>query len=132
LVVSLWNKKYSHNYHWIYDPDLEKEYHREFFISNYSIFSKKNVLYTETNKKRWPGKNIKWKNGKRPVFEYINKVAYPIPLIGNTTAINCILEYYKKFSLFGVGRWGQWKYYNADACILEAMILSDSILGKIK
>jgi hypothetical protein len=78
-------------------------------------------MYTETNLTRWPGSETSWSNGKKPIFEHINSVAYPVPVVGHSKAISSILEYYERQNLFGVGRWGQWQYFNSDVCILEAM-----------
>jgi protoporphyrinogen oxidase len=121
LVVSLWETPYNHDWHWLYIPDLEKENHREFFINNFAPHSNRAGIYTETNLKRWPGKNKPWRNGLRPIAEFITPAAYPIPTIGHTASIANILKYYEKQNLFGLGRWGQWQYFNGDVCILEAM-----------
>jgi UDP-galactopyranose mutase len=83
-------------------------------------------MYTETNVKRWNGSDAVWSNGEKPIFEHLNQVAYPIPVLGHASAINNILSYYKPKNLFGVGRWGQWQYLNSDVCIWEAMKFVDS------
>lgn len=127
LVVSLWKENITHNWHWLYDPNLNRENHREFYIKNFSETSNKDYIYTETNLKRWPGKGKFKRDKKYPIFEFINKEAYPIPIIGHTKAIDKILSFYKKKKLFGVGRWGQWKYLNADVCIKEAMNFVNNI-----
>lgn len=121
LVVSLWEEDFTHNWHWLYDPSLSMPNHREFYVNNFSASSKKNGMYTETNLKRWPGKGCYKRNGHNPVYEYVNKNAYPIPVIGHTQAIKELLSFYEKLKLYGVGRWGQWQYLNADACIKEAI-----------
>ena len=121
VVVSLWEKDYDHDWHWCYDPNLEVEHHREFYIHNFAPHSSSNGMYTETNIKRWSGSESLWSNGKRPIYEYINPVAYPIPVKGHSWAIKHILNYYESQNLFGVGRWGQWQYLNSDVCIWEAI-----------
>jgi len=123
LVVSLWEKEYDHNWHWVYEPNKDVEYHREFYVHNFAPHSKKTTMYTETNIKRWPGENdwVCAGENSKPVVEFINQAAYPVPVIGHADAIKTILDYYKKDKLYGVGRWGQWQYLNADACIMEAM-----------
>lgn len=127
IVVSLWEQKYSHDWHWCYDPNLNLEYHREFYIHNFAPHSQSDGMYTETNVKRWPGENKTWSNAFKPTYEYMNEVAYPIPVIGHSQAIKNILRYYKDKNLFGVGRWGQWQYFNSDVCIWEAMKFVESI-----
>ncbi|NCR71001.1 MAG: NAD(P)-binding protein [Microcystis aeruginosa LG13-12] len=121
IVVSLWEQEYNHDWHWCYDPDLSLEYHREFFIHNFAPHSLSTGMYTETNLTRWPGSETSWSNGKKPIVEHINAVAYPVPVVGHSKAISTILEHYEIQNLFGVGRWGQWQYFNSDVCILEAM-----------
>lgn len=121
IVISLWEKNYNNNWHWCYIPDMDIPYHREFYIKNFSPSSKANSVYTETNISYWSNCNKFSKRNKEPIFEHINKYAYPIPLLGSQDSINEILNYYKKLRIFGVGRWGQWQYFNADVCILEAM-----------
>lgn len=127
IVVSLWQNSYGHNYHWLYDPDMNYEPHREFFINNFAPHSIKDWYYTETNLKRWPGINKNWKNGQQPFYEHSNEFAYPIPSIGRKQSIHTILEYFRKIGIFGLGRWGQWEYFNADVCILEAMKLFNEL-----
>jgi protoporphyrinogen oxidase len=121
VVVSLWEKNYDHDWHWCYDPNLELEYHREFYIHNFAPHSLSNGMYTETNIKRWAGSESLWSNGERPIYEYINPFAYPIPIKGHSWAIKHILNHYESQNLFGVGRWGQWQYLNSDVCIWEAI-----------
>ncbi|MDJ1168118.1 FAD-dependent oxidoreductase [Roseofilum sp. BLCC_M154] len=129
IVVSLWEQEYNHDWHWCYDPSLEKEFHREFYINNFAPHSQNNGMYTETNLKRWPGIGKSWNNGKQPIYEYNNELAYPIPVLGHSKAIQKILSVYKSQNMFGVGRWGQWQYFNSDVCIWEAMKFVDFLTG---
>ncbi len=132
IIVSLWQKSYTHNYHWLYDPDMNYEPHREFYIHNFSPDSNKDGYYTETNLKRWPGNHKIWKNGLKPFYEHYNEFAYPVPSIGRSESINKILNYFREIGIFGLGRWGQWEYFNADVCILEAMKLFDELENNVK
>ncbi len=119
IVISLYEKEYSHNWHWRYVPDIKRNYHREFYIHNFAKSSKPNGMYVETNLKRF--------NGTEEVLDAINlynyttDAAYPIPVIGHTNAIKNILEHYKKIGIFGVGRWGQHEYQNADVSMFNAI-----------
>ena len=122
IVVSLWEKKYNHNWHWTYIPSPKVPYHREFFIHNFAPYNNPKGLYTETNFKRWPGRGRIWPGQKKPIYEWVNEFAYPIPLIGHTQSIRKILDFYAGKNLFGLGRWGQWQYFNSDVCIHQAMI----------
>jgi protoporphyrinogen oxidase len=129
IVVSLWEQEYDQDWHWCYDPNLDLEYHREFYIHNFAPHSQSNGMYTETNLKRWPGKYKTWSNGAQPIYEHVNDVAYPIPVLGHANAIEKILRYYEPKNLFGVGRWGQWQYFNSDVCIWEAMKFAKNLAG---
>ena len=126
IVVALYTKEYSHNWHWLYVPDQKKPYHREFYINNFAPHSEKNGLYTETNLKRWNDTNLS-SDFTNPLYFHINEVAYPVPVIGHANAIKTILEYYRDKKLLGVGRWGQWQYLNADVCIYNVMQLVNSL-----
>ena len=57
------------------------------------------------------------------------KAAYPIPVIGHAQAIGNILDYYEPKNLFGVGRWGQHQYQNADVSMFEAIKFVNSQVG---
>lgn len=119
IVVSLWERPYAHDWHWLYLPDRAKPHHRELFIHNFAPHSAPAGMYTETNIKRWP-EGGKWAGGA-PLFEHRNDAAYPIPVLGHARAIRGVLDYYRPMQLFGLGRWGQWQYFNSDVCIWEAM-----------
>lgn len=123
IMISLWERDYSHQWHWRYLPDLDTEAHREFFVANYALGSKSKGVVTETEIKRWPGTDTPWRNGEKPLFESIVPLAYPIPVRGRERAIQNILNHYRAQGLFGLGRWGQWQYFNSDVCIWEAMKL---------
>lgn len=119
IVVSLYEKEYHHDWHWRYVPDLDRNYHREFYIRNFARDSRKDGFYLETNVKRYTGEEKVF--GGKEVYKHETKAAYPIPVIGHANAIKNILEFYKTKNLFGVGRWGQHQYQNADVSMFEAM-----------
>ena len=125
LMVSLYEKKYQHDWHWRYIPDINKSYHREFYIHNFAEDSKEDGIYTETNTSRMHLSNI-YENEK-PIYSYKTDAAYPIPVIGHTDAIQHILDYYRTMKLFGVGRWGQHEYQNADVSMYEAIKFVDAL-----
>ena len=120
IVVSLYEKEYSHNWHWRYVPDIKRNYHREFYISNFAKSSKANGMYVETNLKRFDGTEEVLDAVN--LYNYTTDAAYPIRIIGHSEAIKNILEYYKPFGLFGVGRWGQHEYQNADVSMFNALM----------
>jgi protoporphyrinogen oxidase len=127
IVISLWEREYDHDWHWLYDPRVEVEEHRQFFIGNFALDSRGDGVYTETSTGRWPGPNGRWLNGEAPLTEHVNRYAYPIPLVGSSSAIDTVLRHFAAQGLLGLGRWGQWQYFNADVCILESMKLAASL-----
>lgn len=127
IVVSLWKREYEQDWHWLYDPRLDVEEHRQFFIRNFALDSRADGVYTETNVRRWPGRNGSWSSGETPIHENLNRYAYPIPLIGSAAAVANVHEHLAQQRLVGLGRWGQWQYLNADVCILESMKLAHSL-----
>ena len=116
-----------HDWHWLYDPRVEVEEHRQFFIGNFALDSRGDGVYTETGTSRWPGPSGPWSNGEAPLTEHVNRYAYPIPLVGSSSAIDTVLRHFAAQGLVGLGRWGQWQYFNADVCILESMKLAESL-----
>ncbi len=126
LVVSLYEKEFDVDWHWRYVPDIDRNYHREFYIPNFALKSKKNGMYVETNIKRFKGDEA-CVDGKA-LLHYETEAAYPIPVIGHASAIKNILDFYKDKNLFGVGRWGQHQYQNADVSMFEALKFVEAVL----
>ena len=121
LVVSLHEMAYSHPDHWCYIPDIDVPHHREFYIRNFAPHSKANGIYRETNLKRWSGE-------KPSIYFQVNDYAYPIPTKGHAESSDRINDHFSHLGLYGVGRWGQHRYYNSDVCIFEAMKLVRRLL----
>ena len=128
IVISLYESEYEHNWHWRYIPDVRKAHHREFFIHNYSESSKADGVYLETGIARRSFIGVPYHG--RKIYEIETDAAYPIPVIGHAEAIRNILGYYKKYHLFGVGRWGQHEYQNADVSIAEAMKFVENVINE--
>ena len=124
LVVSLWSRQYDHDWHWRYLPSLDIPEHREFYIHNFAPGSAPDGVYTETERSRVPGgpggPGVR-KGPGGPLHEHVNDFAYPVPTIGHASAIARVLAFFEPKNLFGVGRWGTWRYSNSDVCIREAM-----------
>ncbi len=118
IYVSLYEKPYNVDWHWRYIPDINKSYHREFYIHNFAEDSKPNGIYYETNEGRF--KEEEKYGDTAPILTAKTYAAYPIPVIGHANAIAQILKYYEPLGLFGVGRWGQHEYQNADVSMHEA------------
>ena len=113
-------------YHWRYQPSLDVQHHREFFISNFAKDSKNFGVFTETNFQRFDPHSFSFK-GKN-LFNYKVNAAYPLPLKGRTKAIQEILKYYQSIDLYGVGRGGEHQHHNHDVCIKNAKELIDKII----
>jgi UDP-galactopyranose mutase len=75
---------------------------------------------TDINSIRWRKNNKKWKAGV-PLYEHENVYAYPLPTTTYKESIKKILWYCRDFNLFGLGRWGQWQYFNTDQCIKQVL-----------
>lgn len=119
LKISLYEKSYNHDWHWRYIPDIKKTFHREFYIHNFAADSKENGVYLESNLERYRQRPLEYEG--KLLYETETGAAYPIPVLGHEKAIKHILEYYAPKNLFGVGRWGQHQYQNADVSMYEAM-----------
>ena len=117
LVVSLHEKASDTDAHWCYEPSMELRHHRDFFIHNYAPHSAENGIMRETNLKRWDGP-------RGALNHFRNDYAYPIPSLGWAGAIADVLARAEAEGIFGLGRWGQWQYFNSDVCIHEAMRLA--------
>ncbi len=120
LVVSLHAASYDTDAHWLYEPDMAAPHHRTFFIHNFAPHSASDGWYRETNRQRWTA-------GAGELYAEINRHAYPIPTVGWAAAIDTVLRHCAPLGLHGLGRWGQWQYFNSDVCIREAMLLADRL-----
>lgn len=121
IVVSLHDQPYKTDAHWTYIPSRTVLHHREFYIHNFAPHSDRNGVYREANVKRWESETS-------CLYSHMNEYAYPIPAIGRAKYIKSILEWGSESKIYGLGRWGQWEYFNSDVCIKEAMILSRRLL----
>lgn len=120
-VISLWQREpYSHDAHWMYIPSENVEQHREFYIHNYAPHSKPGGVMTDINRVRWLKNNKQWKAGV-PLYENENIFAYPVPTKNYKDSMIRILNYSRDYNLFGIGRWGQWQYFNTDQCIKQVL-----------
>jgi len=120
-VISLWEREpYTHGAHWMYIPNPGIEQHREFYICNFAPYSKAGGVMTDINRKRWIENDKKWKAGT-PLFEHENIYSYPLPTKIYKESMRKILNFSKNHKLYGLGRWGQWQYFNTDQCIKQVL-----------
>lgn len=103
--------------HWIYCPDLELPYHRKLIRSNFCEGSK--GYWTETNSFRYQHE------GK---ICYFNEYAYPLNTISKTNTMNKLLNFSRKKSIIGLGRWGEWQHYNSDVVVERALKLVKELI----
>lgn len=106
--------------HWIYYPDLEKSYHRILVRHNFCTESK--GYWTETRAERV-------KDFSEGMEQYMNEYAYPLNTLAKQQVMKNILEYMKKFEIYGVGRWGEHEHYNSDVTVSRAMSFCEEILN---
>lgn len=120
-VISLWEREpYKHDAHWKYIPNPNIEQHREFYIHNFAPHSKPGGVMTDINRKRWIENDRKWAAGI-PLYEHENIYSYPLPTKVYKDSMKKILNYTKQYGLYGLGRWGQWQYFNTDQCIKQVL-----------
>jgi len=120
-VISLWEREpYEHGAHWKYIPNPDVEQHREFYIHNFAPHSKPGGVMTDINRKRWIENDKKWKAGT-PLYEHENIYSYPLPTKVYKESMKSILSFSKDYGLYGLGRWGQWQYFNTDQCIKQVL-----------
>lgn len=117
VVVSLHEEDYQTPAHWTYVPSLDQPHHRSFYIHNFAPHSDPRGVYRETNSRRW-------QSGQGEIYSHSNKYAYPLPTIGWADTINQVLDWAQSLNIHGLGRWGQWEYFNSDVCIYQAMQLA--------
>ncbi len=125
-VISLWEREpYTHKAHWMYLPNDNVEQHREFYIHNFAPYSKPGGVMTDINRKRWLEFNKKWKAGT-PMYEHENIYSYPLPTTIYKESMKKILNFSKLYNLYGLGRWGQWQYFNTDQCVKQVLDFFDN------
>lgn len=120
IVVSMRNFNYMNDWHWCYLPNMMVPEHRIFYMNNYCNANDPNVVFNETNLKRWvdDGENIHY---------HINEFAYPVPTIDRIRSIENVISHYSEMEMYGLGRWGQWSYHNSDVCIHESIKLFNKL-----
>lgn len=127
LTVSLHKAEYEHDWHWTFIPDENISEHRHFYVNNYATSNKDKCIAKETNSDVFLNTH-----GNMALSEciayYENEYAYPIPTTGYRDRITSILKYYSEKNMYGLGRWGQWEYYNSDVCMEQAM----QLIGKLE
>jgi len=142
--LNLGVKEKSKQWHWIYFPEKEFSFYRVGFFNNFFQNSFYTSLYTEVSysqnkpidKRKIVAKIIKdllkigiiekKENIKEIVINDI-KYAYPVYDLDWKEAREKILNYLKKYRIFCIGRFGNWKYMSMEDVILESLKFSKFI-----
>lgn len=132
--------------HWIYIPEKKYNFYRVGFYDNI-LKSSKLSMYIEIGFDKNSKINIEEELNKTLdglkeigiVGEDMNLIDY-VPLIMDPAyvhinkedmkKVNSLFEYCHQWSVYSIGRYGQWKYCSMEDCILDAMNLSNSIKEK--
>ncbi|MCK4662446.1 MAG: FAD-dependent oxidoreductase [Bacteroidales bacterium] len=116
IQVDYYPKNINSKAHWIYDPDINKSYHR--ILCRHNFLENSNGYWTETNLKR---------SNKCSEFHFINKFAYPLNTINKPIIIKNILEWAERKNIFGLGRWGMWEHMNSDITVNNSLKFADKL-----
>ena len=120
IQVEYNNENLDTDSQWIYFPDPCLRYHR--ILVRHNFCSGSRGYWTETNSERVDLKN---QNNK---FSYMNKYAYPLNTINKPAIMKQLLEWCEKYSIYGLGRWGEHQHYNSDLTVELALKLSDRLV----
>lgn len=119
IYVDYFKKKLDTGAQWIYCPEETKVYHR--ILVRHNFLEGAEGYWTETRADR------REKLGLDSEYSYKNEYAYPLNTMGKNEAVARILEFCAENSIYGLGRWGEWQHYNADAVISRSLKLAKKI-----
>lgn len=119
IYVDYFGKHLDTKAQWIYYPEETKVYHRILVRHNFLPGAK--GYWTETRTER------REKLRLDSEYFYKNEYAYPLNTMGKNEVIGCILDYCGKNNVIGLGRWGEWQHFNADAVISRSLELAKSM-----
>lgn len=104
---------------WIYYPEESVVFHR--ILVRHNFLPGSSGYWTETRDKRHD------EMGLDSSFSYWNEYAYPLNIIGKNESIAGILDYCSGHNVIGLGRWGEWQHFNADAVIARSLELAKKL-----
>ncbi len=119
IYVDYFKKKLDTGAQWIYCPEETKVYHR--ILVRHNFLEGAEGYWTETRADR------REKLGLDSEYSYKNEYAYPLNTMGKNEAVARILEFCAQSSIYGLGRWGEWQHFNADAVISRSLELAKKI-----
>jgi protoporphyrinogen oxidase len=115
---------------WTYIPDPNNFFHRYIHIGNF-FNPRKNYSITEAVGEK--SYKMMLENGRkdpfllRPVDYHVSDHAYVVFDEDYKSATVRIRNYFSDKGLHTLGRFGEWQYYNMDACIKSSMTLFEAI-----
>jgi len=118
---------------WTYHPGKETIFHRHIHIGNFFIPQQK-ISITEAvglhSYEEMKLEGDKFKELLEPIGYHVSDYAYVVFDNNYKISRDAILDYLTSISLYTLGRFGEWEYYNMDICIKSAMKLSESLVQK--
>ncbi|MBD5538979.1 MAG: NAD(P)-binding protein [Desulfovibrio sp.] len=108
--------------HWIYFPEDKFSYHRILVRHNF-IGEGAGGYWLETNSTR-TDTTIKSE------YIYHNAYAYPLNTINKPRVMENLLSVLQKYSIYGLGRWGEHQHYNSDRAIEKALDLFGTLVNE--
>lgn len=111
---------------WTYFPDLTTIFHRHIHIGNF-LSPKTNHTITESmcvksfEQMEKEGKKISYL--KKAIDYNVSDHAYVVFDHNHIKSVTMIKDFLTSIGIYTVGRFGEWEYYNMDACIESVMRL---------
>jgi protoporphyrinogen oxidase len=115
---------------WTYIPDADSFFHRYIHIGNF-FKPRKNYTITEAVGER--SYEMMVDNGRKDPFllravdYHVSDQAYVVFDENHQSATSAIINFFRSRHLHPLGRFGEWQYYNMDACIKSSMRLHEFI-----
>ena len=64
------------------------------------------------------------------IYSYNNEYAYPLNTVNKPQIMEELLQFMKKYSIYGLGRWGEHQHYNSDVVVKLAMDMANEFTCK--
>lgn len=112
--------------HWIYEPDLTKDYHRILVRHNFCQGSR--GYWTETNEERVDNQ---LRDSAGDIFQsqsWLMEYAYPLNTLGKPEIMDALISFSRDKKVYPLGRWGEHMHYNSDLVVQKALELADGFL----
>lgn len=126
---------------WLYLPENKYKAHRIIYSGNFSIHNNKSLKRKSCvvefsgnhhTKEEMLNEIKKLPGNLKAISFNFEKKSYILNNADTRKRIDKLQKNLKKYNIYLLGRFAEWKYYNMDQCIESAMELSDTLLGKKK